>query len=131
MNVKYPASSLMITFGWKSILLDIRMAIPAYLIGKHFSNTFLWIKFLSLMLRYLSSMEPSDGSCLHIQSVSLCLFNGELAPMRFRDFNDQWFLLIWYWSCSWVCVTLFFVRWLISFVFFGVVTISVSKFSFY
>jgi hypothetical protein len=33
MNMKYPSLSFLITFGWKSILFDIRMAIPACYLG--------------------------------------------------------------------------------------------------
>jgi hypothetical protein len=34
-------------------------------------------------------MKQNDGSCFHIHSVSLCLFNEELSPLMLGDINDQ------------------------------------------
>ena len=33
-------------------------------------------------MRCVSCMQPNVGSCLHIQSVSLCLFIGGLNPLN-------------------------------------------------
>jgi hypothetical protein len=33
MSIKSPSTSILVTFGWKSILLDIRMATPARFFG--------------------------------------------------------------------------------------------------
>jgi hypothetical protein len=45
MSMKCPSLSFLITLGWKSILFDVRMAIPAlsldYLFGKLFSSVLL------------------------------------------------------------------------------------------
>jgi hypothetical protein len=38
-------------------------------------------------------MQQSAGSCLHIQSVSLCLFIGELSPLMLRDIKEMRLLL--------------------------------------
>jgi hypothetical protein len=37
----------------------------------------------------ISYIHQSVGSCLYIQSVSLCLFIGELCPLMLRDINDH------------------------------------------
>ena len=37
-------------------------------------------------------MQKKDGFSFHIQSVSLCLFIGELSSFTLRDINDQWLL---------------------------------------
>ena len=36
--------------------------------------------------------QQNVGSCFRIQSLSLCLFIGELSPLIFSDINDQWLL---------------------------------------
>jgi hypothetical protein len=38
-------------------------------------------------------MQQHAGSCLHIQSVSLCLFIGVLSPLMLRDIKDICLLL--------------------------------------
>ena len=38
-------------------------------------------------------MQKNAGSCLHIQSVSLRLFIGELNPLILRDIKEKWLLL--------------------------------------
>jgi hypothetical protein len=69
MGMKYPSPSLLITFGWKSILLDIRMATPACFLGSSAWKTFpaLYSEIVSVwMLR----CAAEGCSCLCIQSVS-------------------------------------------------------------
>jgi hypothetical protein len=34
-------------------------------------------------------MQQNTGSCLHNQSVSLCLFIGELSPLILRDIKEK------------------------------------------
>jgi hypothetical protein len=34
-------------------------------------------------------MQQNVGSCLHIQSDSLCLFIGELSPFILRDIKEK------------------------------------------
>ena len=34
--------------------------------------------------------QQNVGSCFRIQSLSLCLFIGELSPLILSDINDQW-----------------------------------------
>ena len=34
-------------------------------------------------------MQQNIGSCLHNQSVSLCLFTGELSPLILRDIKEE------------------------------------------
>ena len=48
---------------------------------------------LSLSLRCLSCMQQNAGSCLRIQSVSLCLFIRELSSLMLRDIKEKWLLL--------------------------------------
>ena len=38
-------------------------------------------------------MQKNPGSCLHIQSVNLCLFIGELSPLMLRDIKEKSLLL--------------------------------------
>ena len=35
-------------------------------------------------------MQQNAGSCLHIQSVSLCIFNGKVSQLILRDIKDGW-----------------------------------------
>ena len=87
---------LLIDFSLKSILLDIRMATPACFLGpfawKTFSQPFTLSRCLSLWLRCVSCKQQNVGSCFRIQSLSLCLFIGELSPLILSDINDQWLL---------------------------------------
>jgi hypothetical protein len=43
----------------------------------------------SLTLRCVFCMQQNSGSCLRIQSVSLCHFIGELSSLILRDIRDQ------------------------------------------
>ena len=84
--------SLLIDFSLKSILLYIRLVKPACFLGpfdwKIFYQPFTLRQCLSLRLKYVSCMQK-DGFCFCIQSISLCLFIGELSPFALRDINDQ------------------------------------------
>ena len=97
MSMKCPSPSLMIDFSLKSILLDIRMSTPACFLGpfawKTFSQPFTLSRCLSLWLRCVSCKQQNVGSCFLIQSLSLCLFIGELSPLILSDINDQWLLI--------------------------------------
>jgi hypothetical protein len=88
-----PPCLFLITLGWKSILLDIRMATLGY-----FFRSFAWkIVFQPFILRYFLSFSPrwvsckqqNVGSCLCNQFVSLCLFIVELSPLIFRDIKEK------------------------------------------
>ena len=96
MSMKCPSPSLLIDFSLKSILLDIRMATPACFLGpfawKTFSQPFTLSRCLSMWLRCVSCKQQNVGSCFRIQSLSLCLFIGELSPLILSDTNDQWLL---------------------------------------
>ena len=96
MSMKCPSPSLLIDFSLKSILLDIRTAIPCCFLGpfawKTFFQPFTLSRCLSLWLRCVSRKQQSVGSCCRIQSLSLCLFIGELSPLILNDINDQWLL---------------------------------------
>ena len=96
MSMKCPFLSLLIDFSLKSTLLDIRMATPACFLGpfawKTFSQPFILSRCLSLWLRCVSCKPQNVGSCFRIQSLSLCLFIGELSPLILSDINDQWLL---------------------------------------
>jgi hypothetical protein len=41
------------------------------------------------LLMCVSCMEQNNGSCLCIQSVSLCHFIGELSSLMLSNINDQ------------------------------------------
>ena len=97
MSIKCPSPSLLIDFSLKSVLLDIRMATPACFLGlfawKPFSQPFNLSRCLSLCLRCVSCKQQNVGSCFRIQSLSLCLFIGELRPLILSDINDKWLLI--------------------------------------
>ena len=106
MSMKCPSPSLLIDFSLKSILLDIRMATPTCFLGpfawKTFSQPFTLSRCLSLWLRCVSCRQQNVGSCFRIQSLSLCLFIGELSPLILSDINDQWLLTPVIFSHFWV-----------------------------
>ena len=116
MSMKCPSPSLLIDYSLKSILLDIRMATPACFLGpfawKTFSQPFTLSRCLSLWLRCVSCKQQNVGSCFRIQSLSLCLFIGELSPLILSYINDQWLLtpviFLFLILCSRVCVFPFF-----------------------
>ena len=83
--------SLLISFGLKSILPDIKMATLAWFLGPFARNVFFHCFTLSLMLRCVSWMQQKDGSSFHIYFVSLCLFIlfEELKPLLQRDINER------------------------------------------
>jgi uncharacterized membrane protein len=89
--------SLLINFGLKSILLDITMVIPPCFLGlfawKIFFHPFTLRQYLSLLVRCVSCMQQNDRSSFRTQSVSLCLFIGELSPLIIRDVNDHQLLI--------------------------------------
>jgi hypothetical protein len=87
MDMKCPSSSCLIIFGWKSILLDIRIATPVW---KTFFPSFYSEIVLSLLLGCVSCMQQNARSSLHIQSVSLCLFIGKLSPPGSQQQLRDW-----------------------------------------
>ena len=91
-NMKCPSLSLLNDFSLKSILLGIRTAILACFLGP-FDYIFFQTLYSEAMsvcrLRHVSCMQQKDRFCFHIQSVSQCLFIGELSPFVLRDINDQ------------------------------------------
>ena len=67
-----PYLNFLITFGWKSILFDIRMAIPACFLELFpWKIVFFEVVCLSLSLRWLSCIPQTVGSFICIQYVSL------------------------------------------------------------
>ena len=86
--------SYLSNFGFKCILLDVRMAIPTCFLGQLcLENLIQPLRCLSLMLKNLSWMQQKDGSCFCIHSITLCLCIGELSPLILRDINNQWLLI--------------------------------------
>ena len=75
---------------------------------------------MSLLLRCVSCMQQNAGSCLHIQSVSLCLFIGEFSPLILIDFKERWlwvpdmFVFVGGCMCLWFSAFGFVWRWLIN-----------------
>ena len=112
MSIKCPSPSLLINFSLKLILLDIRMATPSCFLGPFarntFSQPFTLSRCLSLWLRCVSCKQQNVGSCFRNQSLSLCLFIGELSPLILSDINDQWLLTPVIVSGGRVCVFPFF-----------------------
>jgi hypothetical protein len=93
MSMKCLSLSFLITFGWKSIFLDIKMATPDC-----FLRPFAWKCFFPAFYSEIVSVFVTEvcflyaeiaGLCLHIQSVILCLFIGELSRLMLRDIKDQ------------------------------------------
>ena len=41
------------------------------------------------VLRLVSCKQQNVGSCLYSQSISLCLFIGELSPLILRDIKEK------------------------------------------
>ena len=97
---KYKMSFLisLINFGWKSILLDIRIATPACFLGP-FDWKILFqpftVSYMSIFSVEICSLFATSykGSCFSIQSVTLCLFIDELSTLILKDINDQWLLI--------------------------------------
>ena len=72
--------------------LKVYFATPAFLgpfAWKEIFHPFTLRECLSLALTCVSCMQQNAGSCLHIQSVSLCLFIGEFSLLMLRDIRDQ------------------------------------------
>jgi hypothetical protein len=97
MSMKCSSLSFLMTLGWKSILFNIRMATPAYFFRpfawKIVFQPFILRYWLSFSLRWVSCKQENVGSCLCSQSVSLCLFIGELSPLILRDIKEKSLLL--------------------------------------
>jgi hypothetical protein len=97
MYMKYPSSSCLVTFGWKSILLYIKMATPYCFLVPFSWDTFFYPfilrSCLMLLLRFVSCMQQNTGSCLSILSVSFFLFIGELSPLIYKDIKDSCLLV--------------------------------------
>ena len=56
----------------------------------------------------VSCKQQNVGSCFRIQSLSLCLFIGELSPLILSDINDQWQLTLVIFCGGSLCVFPFF-----------------------
>jgi hypothetical protein len=80
-------------FGLEVILSDIRMATPACFFvpfaWKIVFQPFTLRSCLSFSLRWVSFKQQKVRSCLSSQSVSLCLFIGELSPLILRDIKEK------------------------------------------
>ena len=85
------------SFGWKSILLDNRMATPICFLGP-----FAWEIFSSLLLQIVSVFVADvyfpvcskmlEATCIY-SLLAIVFFIGELNQMILRDLRDQWLLL--------------------------------------
>ena len=64
-----------------------------HLLGKLFSNLFLWGSVCLLSLKWVSCMQQNAKSSLPIQSFSLCLLLGKLSSLLLRDIKEKWLLL--------------------------------------
>jgi hypothetical protein len=95
----------LITLGWKSILLDIRMPTPPCFLGPFawkivFQLFFFFLRnYLSLSLRLVFCKQQNVGSCLCSQSISIYLFIVELSPLILRDIKEKSLLLPVIFSC--------------------------------
>ena len=84
MSIKCPSPSLLVDFCLKSILLDIRITIPACFLGPVD-----WKTFPTLYSEVISVFEVEVCFLHTAKGGSLCLFIGELGPLMLRDINDQ------------------------------------------
>ena len=78
------------------ILFDIRMTTAACFLGPFaWKNCFpaFYSKVESVFVTEVSCMQQNVGSCLCNQSVSLCLFIGELILVILRDIMQKQLLL--------------------------------------
>ena len=96
-RMKCPSLSFLITFGWKLILFNIRMATPAcffrLFVWKIVFQPFTLRQCLSFPLRCVSCKQQNVGSCLCSKSVSLCVFIGVLSTLILRDIKEMKLLL--------------------------------------
>jgi hypothetical protein len=80
-------------------------------------------------------MQYNAGSYICIQSVSLCLFIGELSPLMLRDVKEKSLLLLVIFVKRWnyICVlsSLGFVERLLSCFFWSIASLLVLVFSIY
>ena len=44
---------------------------------------------MSLLLKWVYCKQQNVGSCLCSQSISLCLFTGELSPLMLREMKEK------------------------------------------
>ena len=93
MCMKWPSVSFLITLGWKSILLDIRMTTPAC-----FFSPFAYKLFSSLSFWGSVYLFPWDGFPVSSKMLgSVCVasllvyvfFIGELSPLILRDIKEK------------------------------------------
>lgn len=109
MNMKCPFPSLLINFGFSTILVDITQAC---FLGPFDLKIFsaLYSKVMSiLMLRCVPYMHQNNGCCFLFLSFSPCLLVYGLGLWILRDMtNDCLFLLFYccWWQCVYVCVSL-------------------------
>jgi hypothetical protein len=134
-----PSPSFLITFGYKSILLDIGITTPPCFLGpfawKIFSILLLWGN-ICLWLWSMFSVCSKILDPIYISSLLAYVFLlGELSPLMLRDIRDQWSLLsvIFAVGIIFVCFSSFefVVKRLISCLFLGVASLLFLDFSFY
>ena len=105
-DTKRPSLCLLISFG-EVCLSDTLLVSWLYLLGLFFSYSFT-LRYLSLMLRYISWRQQNYGSCFLIPFDSLCLYIGWLRTFLllvitsicilipvFDDFCDIFLDLFW------------------------------------
>jgi hypothetical protein len=94
--MKCSSLTFLIAFGGKLTVFDIIIAIPDCFLGPFAWKLFfaaLYSEVVSVFDRYISCLQQNAGSCLCIQSVSLCLFIGQLIPLMLRAIKEKWLLL--------------------------------------
>lgn len=143
MNIKCPFPSVLVNFGLKSILLDIKIANPAFL------GSFYWKTFFHYLYSKAMPVFGVEECFFHaevgwIHSVSLCLFVGKLRSLILRDSNEKLLCILAILVAmavvvvaAVVCVCVFFpffsfvgVRLFISCIYMGVVSFPGLEFSF-
>ena len=72
MNMNCPSPTCLIFFGWKFMLLDMKMATAVSFSSQFFLS--FYSEQVSLLLMHISCKQQNSGSCWHIHSVNLCLF---------------------------------------------------------
>lgn len=79
LSIQYPSLFLLISFGLRSILSDIKMATQVHLLGIFFH--YFTLRSI-LMLRYISWLQWKGRSCFRIHSINLCLWGGETMDVE-------------------------------------------------
>ena len=84
----------LMAFALMSILSDMTIATPSFVSFNSHEITFFhpltFNLYVSFALRWVSYRQRIVGSCLFIQSATLCLLNGAFSPLTFKVIIDKY-----------------------------------------